>query len=359
MCVKATVLIVDDDPHIIRMLQVKLNQMGYTVKSASSGEQALRLVMEISPDIILLDLMMPGMDGFEVTRVLKEDEVTRIIPIVIISAMGEVKHRVQALEMGADDFLTKPVDTAELRSRVRSLLKVKAYNDHMRTCQQKLELEVASRTEELQQTHLKLKTSSLDVIFRLARAAEQKDAGTGAHIMRMSYYAVAIARKLGLAKAALDSILYASPMHDVGKIGIPDQILLKPGKLEPWEWETMKQHTTIGAHIVGGSGSEFIQMAEVIALSHHERWDGNGYPRGLSGNSIPQAARITSVADVFDALITDRPYRKDPFSADYAFAYILKNRGSHFDPEAVDAFLAISDEILTIRQKYVGEVLLP
>jgi putative two-component system response regulator len=246
------------------------------------------------------------------------------------------------------------VDKTEIRARVSSLLKVKAYNDHMRHYQKELEAEVAKRTEQLRQAFEKIKESSLDTIYRLSRAAEYKDEETGAHIRRMSHSSAAVARRLGLDDHAVEVILYASPMHDVGKIGIPDHVLLKPGKLSVEEREIMKQHTFIGARILAGSDADFIRLGEVVALTHHEKWDGSGYPRGLQGLEIPQAGRISAIADVFDALTSKRPY-KEAFSLEKSLDIIRGGRGSHFDPDVVDAFLAILDEILAIREKHKDE----
>lgn len=349
---KARILVVDDEDRNLRLMEAMLTPLGYEVILAHDGEEALQKVKEIPPDVVLLDVMMPRMDGFEVARRLKEDEETTIIPIVMVTALREVEDRVKALEVGADDFLSKPVEKTELRARVQSLLKVKAYNDHMRDYQKELEAEVASRIDRLRQALEKIKAASLDTIYRLSRAAEYKDEDTGAHIRRMSHYAAAVARKMGLNESTVETILYAAPMHDIGKIGIPDRILLKPGKLDPDEWEIMRQHTVIGGGILEGSDTGFIQLAEVLALSHHEKWDGSGYPKGLKGSEIPLAGRITAIADVFDALTSKRPYRKEPFSLEKTFAFIKKGRGSHFDPKVVDAFFAIEAEILIIKEQY-------
>jgi len=348
---KASILVVDDEDRNLRLMEAMLLPMGYGVDFARNGEEALEKVQENPPDVILLDIMMPKMDGFEVARRLKQDERTGIIPIVMVTALREVEERVKALEAGADDFLSKPVDMTELKARVQSLLKVKAYNDHMRDYQKELEAEVAKRTEQLRRAFDKIKVASLDTIYRLTRAAEYKDEDTGAHIQRMSYYSAAVARKMGLTERTVEAILYASPMHDVGKIGIPDSILLKPGKLDPDEWEIMKQHTTIGGRILEGSDTGFLKLAEVIALTHHEKWDGSGYPKGLKGSEIPLAGRITAIADVFDALTCKRPY-KEPFELDKAYDIIKESRGSHFDPEVVDAFFAVEDEIMSIKERY-------
>ena len=349
---KPKVLVVDDEDRNLRLMEAMLIPLGYEVILAGDGEEALEKVRDLPPDVILLDVMMPRMDGFEVARRLKGGEETRIIPIVMVTALREVEDRVKALEVGADDFLSKPVEKTELRARVQSLLKVKAYNDHMRDYQKELEAEVAKRTEQLRQAFEKIRVASLETIFRLSRAAEYKDEDTGAHIQRMSHYAAAVARKMGLGESSVDTILYAAPMHDVGKIGIPDHILLKPGKLNLDEWEIMKQHTIIGGKILEGSDAEFIKLAEVISRTHHEKWDGSGYPRGLKGPEIPLAGRVAAVTDVFDALTSKRPYRREPFSLEKTFAFIEEGQGSHFDPEVVEAFFAIKDEILAIKEEH-------
>ena len=269
----------------------------------------------------------------------------------MVTALKEVADRVKALEAGADDFLTKPVDKTELRARVRSLLKVKAYNDHMLTYQKELEDEVSRRTLQLRNAFENVKKGSLETIFRLSKAAEYKDEDTGAHIKRMSHYSAAIARKMGLNDRTAEAILYAAPMHDIGKIGILDKILLKPGKLDSIEWEIMRQHAVIGGKILEGSDSGFIRLAEVIALTHHEKWDGSGYPRNLRGKRIPLAGRIVAIADVFDALTSRRPY-KEPFALEKAYAIMKEGCGTHFDPNVVDAFFAVEKEILSIKEKY-------
>jgi putative two-component system response regulator len=268
-----------------------------------------------------------------------------------VTALRETEDRVKGIEAGCDDFVSKPVDKIELLARVRSLLKVKAYNDLMSNYREELEAEVASRTTELKHALDMIKTASLETIYRLSIASESRDKETGLHIKRMSLYSAAIARSMGLDEGAVETILYAAPMHDVGKIGIPDLILLKPGKLDLSEWEIMKQHTVIGAKILKGSDAEFISLGETIAQQHHEKWDGSGYPNGLKGIEISIAGRITAIADVFDALTAKRPY-KESFSIEKSLAIIREGRGSHFDPDVVDAFFAIKDEILAIKEQY-------
>ncbi len=346
-----TILVVDDEPLNLQVMEAMLIPLGYDVVLAKNGEECLDMIGQCDPDLILLDVMMPGLNGFEVAKRVKSDPDTSIIPIVMVTALREVSDRIKALESGADDFLTKPVDKTELRARVQSLLKVKAYNDHMRDYQKSLESEVALRTRELNKALDTIKTGSLDTIYRLSRAAVYKDEGTGSHIKRMAHYAAAISRAMGFDDAMVETVLYATPMHDVGKIGIPDRILLKPGKLDPDEWDIMKQHTVIGSKILEGSDAEFIKLGEVIALSHHERWDGSGYPKGLQGEAIPLIGRITALADVFDALTTERPYKK-AFGIEKSFQIIREGTGSHFDPAVVDAFFGIEDELLDIRKRF-------
>ena len=345
------ILAVDDEPTGLRLLERFLTPHGYDVVTARCGEECLQKVRETDPDLILLDVMMPDMDGYEVVRQLKYEEGTRGIPIVMVTALGYVEDRVRAMEAGADDFLSKPVDRLELRARVKSLLKVKAYHDHMQNAKRELEEEVARRTAQLERALRSIKEVSLDTIYRLARAAEYKDEDTGAHIQRMSHYAASIARRMGLPEEEVENILYAAPMHDIGKIGIPDSVLLKPDKLDAEEWDTMKQHTVIGAVILEGSPSPVIDLARIIALTHHEKWNGTGYPRGVKETQIPLVGRIVALADFYDAVTSRRPY-KEPFTRERTLAIIEENRGTHFDPEVVDAFLDIQEEIQQLQHRY-------
>lgn len=348
------ILVVDDEEKNRELLEAMLIPLDYSVDRASDGEEALKKVADNPPDLILLDVMMPRMNGFEVAKRLKTDQTHKIIPIVMVTALKDVENKVKAIANGVDDFLSKPVDSSELKARVNSLLKVKEYNDHMIHYQKKLEQDVRKRTLELQVAFTKIKKASLDTIYRLSRAAEYKDDDTGAHLKRMSNYSAAVARKLGLQDKTVESILYAAPMHDVGKIGIPDRILLKPGKLDPAEWETMKLHVDIGVKILEGAEEGFLKLAEVIAHTHHEKWDGTGYPNALKATAIPLAGRIVAIADVFDALTSKRPY-KEPFSVEKSIDILKQSRGNHFDPDVVDAFLAIIDEVLVIKDQFRDE----
>ncbi len=348
---KQVILVVDNQPENIELLEAFLIPQGYKVIKAANGEQALELLSCNQIDLILLDVMMPGMDGFEVTRRIRQDNVHKLLPIILVTALRETEDRVKGIEAGCDDFISKPFNKIELFARVRSLLKVKAYNDLMSNYREELESEVAKRTEELKHAFERIKAASLETIYRLSIASEFNDENTGIHIKRMSQYSSSIARSLGLNESTIETILYAAPLHDVGKIGIPDRILMKPGKLDPDEWEIMKQHTIIGSKILKGSNAEFIQLGETIAHFHHEKWDGSGYPAHLKGVEIPIACRIVAIADVFDALTSKRPY-KEAFSLEKSMAIIRDGRGSHFDPDVVDAFFAIQDEILTIKKQF-------
>jgi putative two-component system response regulator len=344
---KPVILVVDDQPQNVELLEAHLVPQGYDIVTAASGEEALEKLSKHSIDLILLDVMMPGMNGFEVTRQVRQNIAHRLLPIILVTSLRDTEDRVMGIEAGCDDFISKPVEKVEILARVRSLLKVKAYNDLMSNYRKELETEVALRTEELKQALEKIKAASLETIYRLSRAAEYKDKDTGAHIQRMSLYSAALARSMGLEEKMVETILYAAPMHDLGKIGIPDSILLKPGSLDAAEWEIMKQHSAIGGEILKGSDAEFIRMGETIALTHHEKWDGSGYPKGLRGIEIPIAGRIAAIADVFDALTSRRPY-KEPFSVERSLAIIEEGRGVAFDPEVVDGFFAIKEEILKI-----------
>jgi len=352
--VKSRILVVDDEDRLRRVLEARLIAMGHEVILAVDGVDGLAKATRDMPDLVLLDVMMPKLDGFEVARRLKESPQTGHIPIVMVTALGDVQDRVRALDAGADDFLSKPVDPSELKARVQSLLKVKAFNDHMRHYREELEAEVASKTADLTAALRKIETVTLDTIYRLSRAAECKDEDTGAHVQRVGHYAALMARRTGQAAGFTDLLMYAAPMHDVGKIGIPDRILLKPGKLDADEWRIMRSHTEIGAAILGGSDSELLLMAETIALTHHEKWDGSGYPQGLKGVDIPMAGRLTAIADVFDALCSRRPY-KEPFPVDQALDIIREGRAQHFDPDIVDAFLSSQSDLLAIRAQFVDE----
>lgn len=347
---KPKVLVIDDEEMIRDMISDMLTPMGYDVIHACDGEDGVRKVQECSPDVVLLDVTMPKLDGFGVLQFIKQTEDTKMIPVVMITALNELKVRVKAIDIGVDDFLSKPMDIMELRARVKSLIKVKAYNDHMKNYQKELEIEVAKRTEEVQIAYKEAKNAAYETVHILSRAAEYRDEDTGAHLLRVSNYTSAVAVKMGLNEEEVEEILYGAPMHDVGKIGIPDNILMKPGKLDPDEFEKMKEHVKMGELILQGS-SAFIKKGAEIALSHHEKWNGSGYPNGFKEEEIALSGRIIAVVDVFDALTTRRPY-KEPFPLEKALEIIKTGRGEHFDPKVVDAFFEIIDEIKSIKEKY-------
>jgi putative two-component system response regulator len=347
----SVILIVDDYPQNVKLLEAYLLPCGYKLVKAASGEEALTKLEGNKIDLILLDVMMPDIDGFEVTRRIRQDDKNHFLPIILVTSLRETEDRVRGIEAGCDDFISKPVDKLELLARVRSLLKIKAYNDLRSNYQKELESEVNKRTQELRQASDKLRTASLDTIYRLSMASEYKDQDTGTHIKRMSHYCAAIARRMGLDENTITAILYAAPMHDLGKIGIPDKILAKPGKLDPVEQDIMKLHTIIGAKILSRSDEEFIKLGGTIALSHHEKWDGSGYPNGLKGTAIPISGRIAAIADVFDALTSKRPY-KEPISVERSLVIIKSWREIYFDPEIVDIFLGVQDDIFAIKKEF-------
>lgn len=351
MIENANILLVDDDQSAVFMLQQLIETFGYKVDVAFNGCEAMDRVESENPDVILADVVMPVMDGFELVKQLRNQRKSRIIPILLITGLQDMKTKVRALEAGADDVLTKPINALELKAKLKSMTKVKAYNEHMHNYQKELEGEVSKATRQLRDALYKLKTSSLVTISRLAAAAEYKDRYTGRHLERISYSTAAIARKMGFDDTFVETIMYSSPMHDIGKIGIPDRILLKPGKLDPDEWEVMKSHTTIGGDLLKHSGSDIIHQGEEIALTHHERWDGSGYPRGLKGREIPVAGRITAIVDVFDALLSKRPY-KEAFTRDKSLKIIEEGVGSHFDPEVAEAFFEEKDTLVAIGEHY-------
>ncbi|QKE40579.1 MAG: response regulator [Ferrovum myxofaciens] len=336
---RSRVLVVDDDLQTRCLLEILLQGEGLETALAENGQQALESVKSFKPQLILLDLMMPGMTGFEVVKKLKMDPDTQSIPIILVSSLEDRASRLQGLKAGAEEFLTKPIDHTDLQIRVRNLLQLKKFNEFLENHNQILETKVQERTNALRE-------SFVESIFTLIRAAEFRDDETGDHVKRISYYSHELAKQMGLDKEFCELIFYASPMHDIGKIGIPDHILLKPGSLEPAEWAIMKSHTTIGAHILENNSSPYLKMGYAIALGHHEHWDGSGYPGGLRGETIPLPARIMQLADVYDALRSKRPY-KPAFDHAKAIDIILNGDGrtlpSHFDPAVLAAFQRRAD----------------
>ncbi len=341
----ARILAVDDEATNLRLLERLLHSVGYTnVTTTTDPTQTLPLCQAADVDLILLDLNMPGMDGYEVMRALRKAAFDVPPAVIVLTAQGAHDFMLRALELGARDFLSKPFERNELLMRLRNLIEAQLAQRFLHDQKQTLQSLVERRTAELRDTRL-------EVVQRLGWAAEYRDEDTGQHIMRMSRISALIADRLGWGSRDVELMLHASPMHDIGKIGIPDAILLKPGRLDAREWATMQTHTTIGAELLSGDDSALMVLAKEIALTHHERWDGTGYPAGLAGESIPLAGRICGLADVFDALTSERPY-KSAWSVEAAIELIHDARGSHFDPEVADAFLSAVPDIETIIQKY-------
>ena len=354
---RPTVLVVDDTPDNLTLIADLLEDF-YQVKVANSGQRALKIIASSQPDLILLDIMMPDMDGHEVLRRLKGDPATQYIPIIFLTAKSTIEDERMGLEMGAVDYITKPISPPILLARVKTHLALKAAADFLRDKNEFLEHEVLERTAEISA----IQDATIQVVTSLA---ETRDQETGNHIRRTQFYLKAVAEKLSrderfrsvLTPQAIATMYKSAPLHDIGKVGIPDHILLKPGKLTPEEFEIMKTHTTAGclailrAEAQLGMEVDFLKTAKQIALSHHEKWGGGGYPQGLRGADIPLAARLMAVADVYDALVSRRVY-KEPIPHPEAMKIMLDGRGSHFDPDVFDAFQAVEDEIIAIAQRY-------
>jgi len=333
----STILLVDDVPDNIDILNQVLSPH-YRTRVAINGERALKIALGAEPpDLILLDVMMPGINGYEVCERLKANPETRDIPVIFVTAMSEIEDEARGLALGAVDYITKPISPAIVLARVRTHLALYDQN-------RELARQVHERTIDLFNTRQQ-------IIRRLGRAAEFRDNETGNHIIRMSHYCRLIGEAAGLGEKTVQVLYNASPMHDVGKIGIRDPVLLKDGPLDDSEWETMKHHPAIGAEIIGTHNDELLLAAREIALYHHERWDGTGYPMGLTGEAIPLMARIAAIADVFDALLTQRPY-KTPWTVEQTVAHIEAGAGSHFDPGLIEPFRRALPQMLVIREQF-------
>jgi putative two-component system response regulator len=334
---KYTILIVDDEPTNIDVLSGILRDQ-YKVVAAKNGRKALdRCFSGKIPDLILLDVMMPEIDGYAVCKALKVDPRTKAVPIIFVTAKAQVEDERRGLELGAIDYITKPFSPPIIIQRVKNHLAL--YNQN-----RELETKVTERTEELQ-------LSRQEIVTRLGTAAEFKDNETGLHVKRMSRYSYLIAKEMGCDEEWSHQLLIASPMHDVGKIGIPDAVLLKPGKLDPEEWEIMKSHCHVGARILEDSDSKLLKFSAIIAKTHHEKWNGNGYPQGLTKSEIPLEGRIVAVADVFDALTSVRPYKK-AWDVEKTVNHIKEESGEHFDPNVVAAFVSVLPEILDVKDSF-------
>lgn len=324
MTKSARILAVDDEATNLQLLRHSL-QDEYQLLFAKDGEAALRLARSELPELILLDIMMPNLSGYEVCEQLKADPLTRHIPVIFLTALSNSQDEQRGFDLGAVDYITKPFNPAIVKARVRTHLSLVQADEVLHT--------------------------RLSIIQSLGKAAEYRDNETGMHVIRISHYARILARAIGFSEADAQELFYAAPMHDVGKIGIPDHILLKPGKLDEQEWEIMRQHTSIGAQIIGEHSSSLLQLAAQLALCHHEKWDGSGYPNGLKGEEIPLPARIISLVDVFDALSSERPYKK-PWPLEQTLDFIQSNSGGHFQPELVEAFLANIEQMLEVQRQF-------
>lgn len=357
---KAIILVVDDTPDNLTLMSGLLKD-NYRVKVANSGERALKIAQsETPPDLILLDIMMPEMDGYEVCRRLKADNNTRDIPIIFLTAKTEVVDETLGFELGASDYITKPISPPIVLARIETHLTVKRMQDFLKDKNTYLASEVNKRTAEV--------VAIQDVtINAMASLAETRDNETGNHIRRTQHYVKVLAEKLRYNPRfahflnddkTIELLFKSAPLHDIGKVGIPDRILLKPGRFEPEEFEIMKTHTTLGRDAILqaekdlGVEMPFLKYAKEIAYGHQEKWDGSGYPEGLSGDDIPISARLMAVADVYDALISRRVY-KAPMPHEKAVEIIKEGKGTHFDPDMADAFLELADEFKRIAATYI------
>jgi putative two-component system response regulator len=343
------IVIIDDVEANLLLLRHFITQLGgaHEVQAYTDPQQALAHCQATTPDLVIVDYMMPELNGVEFIRQFRATPGRADIPVLMVTANDEMDVRYRALEGGANDFLTKPLDRIELKARLRNMLALRANQKRLEDRASWLAEEVLKATDEIVRRER-------ETILRLSRAAEFRDPETGDHIQRMAHYSWMIAVRLGLPPEQQKLILEAAPMHDVGKVGIPDHILLKPGRLDDAEFAIMKQHPVIGHQILSDSGSPLLQMAAVIALSHHEKFDGSGYPLGLKADAIPLVGRIVAVADVFDALTSARPY-KAAWEMDRAVKFMREQRGLHFDPQCVDVFLDRLDEVQAVRRRFAAE----
>jgi putative two-component system response regulator len=367
---QSKVMIVDDEPLNIKVLRRLLELEGFTnFCTTTESPTAISLIRQEQPDIVLLDLMMPYVSGLDILAEVRADAELSFVPILILTAVTDRETRIRAVELGATDFLNKPIDASELLPRVRNVLAVKSFQDQLRNYNNDLELAVRQQTAELEKSHR-------DLVRCLAQAAEYRDDDTGHHVLRVGRYARLIGEALGFDSKTLDTLEQAALLHDIGKIGIPDAVLLKPGKLTEDEFAVMQKHANfgkrilarcsadeessirrhaeVGARILEVGTSQLLDMARTIAITHHERWDGTGYPLGLKGKDIPLVGRIVAAADVFDALSSRRCY-KEPFPLDKCFEIMREQRGQQFDPDVLDAFFKVREAIVHVQLEYADE----
>ncbi|MDA1013525.1 MAG: response regulator [Planctomycetota bacterium] len=371
---QGTILIVDDEPYNVLVVRRYLEQSGHQhIHATSDSTVAFQMIRERRPDVLIMDVMMPQVSGLDILKLMQLDDQLSHIPVLIMTASSDADTKTRALELGAADFLTKPLDPNDLIPRVRNALKTKAYYDQLTQQTHNLEAEVRRRTAELA-------TSRQEVLHCLARAGEYRDDDTGHHVLRVGKYASIVARELGFSESRVELLELAAQLHDIGKIGVPDSILHKPGRLDPQEYDFIKQHcaigktiinpyaeeeyrllrshTRIGENLLSVNSSPLLMLAARIAQTHHEHWDGNGYPLGLAGEDIPIEGRITAIADVYDALSSKRPY-KDAFPREKCYAILNEGRGTHFDPTVLDAFMRQSAQIIEVQLAYMDKPDLP
>jgi len=348
----AQILIVDDNATNVELLLMMLENHGFNnLVSTTDSREVTEIFAKKNIDLILLDIRMPHMDGFQVMEALAPLAAGSYLPILVMTAQNDEETRLRALQGGAKDFLTKPFDNTEAISRITNMLEVRVlYNERIRQADI-LEQKVQERTAELQNTNDQLLATRRAIVECLGRASEYRDNETGVHVIRMSLACGVLARAIGLPEKEAELVQNASPMHDVGKLGIPDEILLKPGRHTPEETVIMQTHAEIGAHIMSSHSSDITDMARDIAITHHENWDGSGYPKGIEGEDIPLAGRIAAICDVYDALTSKRPY-KNAWSQEDALNFIHEQSGKKFDPTLVDAFTKVLPEINALREKY-------
>lgn len=362
---KKKILVVDDQTAVQRYITGVLEQNDYAFETADNGAIGIEKARTFSPDLIYMDQMMPVMDGFDACRKLKNDPATWHIPIIMITAATERDSMILALECGANDFLTKPVDAVEMMLRTKNLIKLKESEEFIREYSVRLDAEVRRRTTDLHTTNTQLEESRkmlkegyIDTVHKLTMIAEHKDSDTAVHIKRVGYLCAFLTKAIGWHEDDAELIFYASPMHDIGKCAIPSEILLKSGKLNAEEFALMKTHTTAGAKVLSGSQSVILQMAERIALTHHERWDGKGYPAGLKGAEIPVEGAVMNIVDQYDALRSPRPY-KTQFGHEKVFTIITSGDGrtgpSHFNPLLLEVFTNNHKEFERIYEEHSKE----